>query len=252
MKKVEIYPRGFKGVWFPAEIWLNENLNLVEKAILVEIDSLDRHDEDGGDYCYASNEHLAKFVGCGVTKVSTTISHLVDLGYIEIVKTNGRKRWIKSNIRFCLSKNERQTFKNEKADIQNVKDSNTSIITTNKTRYNRSIPDRNTTPFSFDYVEKQIDLICDNTYDVEEIKNIFRYYYVNYFYKQKKHHPKLSTDNIAEIIDKMSELDYLDFATMRVLIDKHFRRNYGYKIDYNINHFMSEGIIDRLAMEYAL
>ena len=48
--------RDFKGVWFPAEVWLDERLTALDKFILMEIDSLDN--DDG---CYASNEHLAKF-----------------------------------------------------------------------------------------------------------------------------------------------------------------------------------------------
>ena len=33
--------RDFKGVWIPKDIWLNENLTMLEKVILIEIDSLD-------------------------------------------------------------------------------------------------------------------------------------------------------------------------------------------------------------------
>ena len=31
--------REFKGVWIPKEVWLNNELSLVEKALLAEIDS---------------------------------------------------------------------------------------------------------------------------------------------------------------------------------------------------------------------
>ena len=33
--------RDFKGVWIPKEIWLSTDLKVMEKLILVEIDSLD-------------------------------------------------------------------------------------------------------------------------------------------------------------------------------------------------------------------
>ena len=39
--------RDFKGVWIPKEIWLNPDLTLVEKCLLVEIDSLDNEHERG-------------------------------------------------------------------------------------------------------------------------------------------------------------------------------------------------------------
>lgn len=119
----EFYPRDFEGVWIPREIYLNEKLNALDKIIFTEINSLDRH-LSGGDYCFASNAYLAKFCGCGVTKVSTTISKLIKMGYLQIVRTDGRRRWIKSLLKERLSKNERQTSENCKANFQEVKESN--------------------------------------------------------------------------------------------------------------------------------
>jgi hypothetical protein len=34
--------RDFKGVWIPKEIWINTDLSIIEKVLLVEIDSLDK------------------------------------------------------------------------------------------------------------------------------------------------------------------------------------------------------------------
>lgn len=106
--------RDFKGVWIPKEIWLDERLNAVEKIILAEIDSLD-NEETG---CYASNEYIAEFCQCSKTTVSTAISRLIELGFLDLQSFNGRTRILKSR----LSNFERQTFKNFKADIQNLKD----------------------------------------------------------------------------------------------------------------------------------
>ena len=47
------HDRDFKGVWIPKEIWLNNNLTLTEKLLLVEIDSLDN--EFG---CTANNAYF--------------------------------------------------------------------------------------------------------------------------------------------------------------------------------------------------
>ena len=93
--------REFKGIWIPAEIWLNNQLTATEKFILAEIDSLDN--EKG---CTASNEYLAEFCQCGITKVSTGITKLIEMGYIEIKSFDGRTRILKSR----LSKSERQTY----------------------------------------------------------------------------------------------------------------------------------------------
>ena len=37
MKGMEKHDRDFKGVWIPKEIWLSENLSLMEKVLFVEI-----------------------------------------------------------------------------------------------------------------------------------------------------------------------------------------------------------------------
>ena len=92
--------RDFKGVWIPKEIWLNENLTMIEKVILIEIDSLDN--EEG---CIAGNDYLAKFCQCSNWAVSTAIKKLQQLGYIKIVNFDGRHRVIKSNLKLVQNLN---------------------------------------------------------------------------------------------------------------------------------------------------
>lgn len=104
--------RDFKGVWIPKEIYLDKELNALDKIIFTEIDSL-----DNGDGCYASNKYLADFCQCSETKVSTAISKLIQKGYVKLESFNGRSRNLKSS----LSNFERQTFKKCKADSQKLK-----------------------------------------------------------------------------------------------------------------------------------
>lgn len=82
--------RAFKGVWIPADIWLNKDLTIFEKAIYAEIDSL-----DGEKHCWASNEYLAEFCQMSVPTISRTISKLINLGLIEKVSFDGRQRILK-------------------------------------------------------------------------------------------------------------------------------------------------------------
>ena len=56
--------RDFKGIWIDKSIWLNEDLTVMEKLFLVEIDSLDN--ERG---CFASNAHFLEFQKVGVRKL---------------------------------------------------------------------------------------------------------------------------------------------------------------------------------------
>lgn len=104
--------RDFKGVWIPKEIWLNEELTILDKVILIEIDSLD-NEETG---CIASNKYLSEFCNCTETKISTSISKLKEKGYIEQTSFDGRHRILKSRLKESL----KQTLKNLKADFKKV------------------------------------------------------------------------------------------------------------------------------------
>ena len=117
--------RDFKGVWIPRKVWLDDRLNMLEKGILTEVDSLDMS-ESG---CFASNKFLADFCQCSETKVSTAISKLIELGYLYVKSFDGRQRILKSR----LSNFERQTFQNCEADLQTLKDNNTYTKPSNKT-----------------------------------------------------------------------------------------------------------------------
>ena len=108
--------RDFKGIWISKQIWLDKKLNALDKVILSEIDSLDSTEEG----CYASNEYLADFCQCSPSKVSSSISKLIELNYIYVKKFDGRIRYLKSR----LSNFGRQTSKICKADSQNLEEIN--------------------------------------------------------------------------------------------------------------------------------
>lgn len=70
--------RDFKGVWIPKEIWLSTDLNLQEKAFIVEIHSLDN--ENG---CFAGNAYFAEFFQLSKSRVSQIIKGLEEKGLIR-------------------------------------------------------------------------------------------------------------------------------------------------------------------------
>ena len=90
--------RGFKGIWIPRELWLREDLNLLEKAVIAEIDSLD---QDEG--CTASDAYLAEFFGCSKGHLSDTLSGLRGRGLIETIKFDGRRRLLRQVAFRCES-----------------------------------------------------------------------------------------------------------------------------------------------------
>lgn len=72
---------GFKGVWIPAEVWLNEGLSLVEKNFLGVIISLT---SNGSKDCTATNAFFMDMFGLQKVRVSNIINDLQKKGFIEI------------------------------------------------------------------------------------------------------------------------------------------------------------------------
>ena len=125
--------RDFKGVWIPKEVYLDTRLTALDKIILVEIDSLD----NGEDGCFASNEYLAEFCQCTNVKVSTSISKLIEIGYLEKIGFDGRRRILKSRLKLSL----RQTQTNFKADINKVSSNNIDNKKVNNKDIYADVPD---------------------------------------------------------------------------------------------------------------
>ena len=75
--------RKFKGIWIPAELWLDGQITAQEKLFLAEISSL-----DGPRGCFASNEYFAEFFQLSVRRVSMIINGLVKK---ELIFTSMKK-----------------------------------------------------------------------------------------------------------------------------------------------------------------
>lgn len=106
--------RGFKGVWIPAEYWLDANLTMSEINMITEIDSL-----DNGNGCYASNKHFAEFFGVTKGRVSQIIASLKAKGYISISYDRDGKQITRRVIRVVNKLN--RGIKNTKPPIKNTK-----------------------------------------------------------------------------------------------------------------------------------
>jgi len=124
--------RDFKGVWIPKEIWLNTDLSIIEKVLLVEIDSLDNSDRG----CFASNEYLASFVQLSEGRVANIIVDLKKRGFIIQLFFDGRNRGLRThisessfneNVKADLTKTTKQpTRKREHNNTENNTDNNTT------------------------------------------------------------------------------------------------------------------------------
>lgn len=80
-------PRGFKGVWIPSDVYLDQRLSAVEKFILIEIHSLCQLDG-----CHASRAYLANFCQVSEATIKRAVAHLIELGYVWVKSFDGRRR----------------------------------------------------------------------------------------------------------------------------------------------------------------
>lgn len=102
-------------------------------------------------------------------------------------------------------------------------------------------------PFNSSILEKQIIKACRKQGITEhsDYITIIEYYYSLYMATFHKEHPRLSSsamDSVIEAIYSGSELvDGTDPDMYKALISQHFKTQYD-NCDYNICHFMSEGI----------
>jgi DNA-binding transcriptional regulator PaaX len=101
MAGMEKVPRDFKGVWIPKEIWLSDQLSLIEKVLFVEIHSLDN--ERG---CYASNRHFAEFFGISERQIRTYIASLKAKGFITVTIKNRNERVMRAAGKYARIRDE--------------------------------------------------------------------------------------------------------------------------------------------------
>lgn len=88
-------PRQFKGVWIPAELWLDHSLSITEKVMMVEIGSL----QDPVRGCYASNSHFARFFGLSSSRVSEIISALSAKGLLRVELIRDGRQVVERRVR---------------------------------------------------------------------------------------------------------------------------------------------------------
>ena len=81
-----------KGIWIPIEIWQATDISWNEKVLLMEIDSFTQKGKD----CYISNRYIADMFGVSERTARDYLSHLIDAGYVRLVKFDGRARYVES------------------------------------------------------------------------------------------------------------------------------------------------------------
>ena len=138
-QEATLQKREWKGIWIERALYLYNDISWVEKILWLEIDYLCKIGNDQG--CFASNEYLSKLLKASPQSVSNYISNLKEVGLLEEVGFNGRKRFLKTKrklideLELSLLNFNRQPPKFYKADYKN-------LLPNNKEYNNKELKER--------------------------------------------------------------------------------------------------------------
>lgn len=163
-----------KGIWIPIEIWQAEDLSWNEKILLMEVDSFTKKDRE----CYISNRYIADMFGVSERTASEYLTHLINAGYVRLVKFDGRCRYVES----ALPSLQGSIEENFKADLKNTSRQGGKILQgTNNNRPSINIPDKeksiNTPKEKFNFRNSLINSgadaeIVDQWLEVRKLKKL--------------------------------------------------------------------------------
>jgi DNA-binding transcriptional ArsR family regulator len=126
--------REFKGVWIPAEIWLDARLTLVEKALYAEIDSF----SGNGKTFHKANETIQLEYGVSRPTISKAIKKLTDFGFIEAA-FDGRTRHLTVQAdRKIFTGRGKESFGQQEKNLRAEGKNSTSTNTIERTVHNTS------------------------------------------------------------------------------------------------------------------
>ena len=226
--------RDFKGVWIPKEIWLNEELTLLEKIIFVEIDSLDNE-----NHCTAGNDYFATFCNCSESKVTKAIKKLKDLGMIEELSFDGRHRKIR------VVKSTMQGSKKYEAESQNLLSNNIDNKQDNKLNNSKELL-QNSPTFTFGKQTPKKDSLYTkcvtliDSYDFSLWGNIRKLLIEYLRFRLSIKDKPLYTNMWKGMLNKLCELCNDDVKMYESVIKQSIER--GYLSFYPISDYSNRGI----------
>lgn len=92
----ETHSRNFKGIWIPAELWINKEFSPLDKCLIAEIESLSSPEKG----CFASNQYLAEMLCVTENHINNMLTRLRKIGIVETVSFDGRHREMRVNLAY--------------------------------------------------------------------------------------------------------------------------------------------------------
>lgn len=116
--------RQTKGIWVPLEVWETTDLSWNEKILLMEIDSFTKQGVD----CFMSDEYIGKLLGVSTRTAAGYMAKLIQMGYIERTRFDGRRRFVQSRlVKICRAELQKVAEQN----CEKLQSNNISIINKN-------------------------------------------------------------------------------------------------------------------------
>lgn len=107
--------------------------------------------------------------------------------------------------------------------------------------------------FTIEVLRNQVKKLClveFPEFDVEDAQYIIHYYCYKYYETFGRNHPRVKTEQLRRMFYVLSDSRIgCDRDGLTLMIDKHFSTDYGDSVDYNMNHFFTEGILDNRMYE---
>lgn len=241
--------RGFKGVWIPKNLYMCTELTPNEKFLLLEIYSLSKK-----NICYAKNKHFADFTGLKENTVQKALLKFEENGYLNRVYEykDGTKEikcrkliLTKKFYKELMSENpdDEVVEKNPQGDGLKVGDK----YNNNKESYFINRSETVVTDFDDEILGKATELTDD-----EMLIDGIEHYLKRFRGTQDKPHPNITYRALQTIIDNihtvLSDVDDIEEFTdgngLIKMIDSHFDTDYSKKIDYKLQHFATDRVLE--------
>lgn len=211
----------------PATVRYNQKLKAAEKLLYGEITAL----SNVKGYCYAQNRYFAQLYGVSIETVSRWLSHLQELGYIEIeIIRNDKKEVIERNIYIAdtpyCQKNQYPYCQNSQYPIdEKVKENIININIDDLFLFIINNSDKISNEFyliinklEFNYTTDILSIMQENK--IQMIKEIIYTLYSLYNTDFKYILPKINRDeliNIYIISKEHNPSDFLNYYKMAII-----------------------------------
>lgn len=243
--------RGFQGVWIPKNLYMTNKFSARTKFFLVEVKSLSKN-----GYCYATDKHFSDFLGISERMVQNIINDLKKRNYLRTeYDYDGNTKAIKRRF-LILTQTFYDEFYNEKEEKEGTEknfgrgtEKKCGEKYNNKVKYNNNKKYSVTSPHDSDcdneILSKAKSITNDNT-----ILGAIDYYLKKYKTELGRVHPDITYASLSNIISNIinildeSDNEIIADNGLSKMINRHFDTNYGQAIDYKLQHFGSEGILE--------